>query len=188
MTWRLSTVSVLTVKLGETRDPIRVALDDGALAVYLENVPRNVRGSAFVHLGRTLDMIELGFGSDVPVAGFTDPDRRLPSHVFHVQCPFRLDSAFGAVVGSRDMYIDPLLGTDTPDEFDWRPHGSNTFDAATASFFEAHPPWHSDMRERRRQQLGKYRAVARRRLCPASVPERIANGGVLAVLPTRCVR
>ena len=123
-----------------TRDPVLVALVDGALAIYLENVLGNARGSAFVHLGRTLDMIELGFGSDVPAAGSSDPDRRLPSHVFHMQCPFRLDSACGVVVGSRDVYIDPLLGADTPDDFDWRPHRSNTFDAATASFFEAHPP------------------------------------------------
>ena len=122
-------------------NPVLSAWRAGALAGHLEKSLRDVVGSGFVHLGRTLDMIELGFGPDVLLADSTILNRWLPAHVFHVQCPFRLDDVDRTLVGSRDVYTDTQAGGSLHPDGDFGPQAdrSNAFDAAAKRFFDVHP-------------------------------------------------
>lgn len=75
-------------------------------------------------------MIEIGLGAEVDAPTKRAPDRRLPAHVLHIQCPFRLDGPAGPLVGSRDVYLDPSRPEDTPADFDWASSGTSSFDVA----------------------------------------------------------
>ena len=129
-----------------TTQDLLSALHEGSADQLIGLVLSELIGQPLRSVGRTLDMIELGFGEDVLprplVYRGSDPDRAaevarrnetpLPRVRLHVQCPFRLDSPSGPLLGGHDIYRDRRPPHERLDMESWSPSGKNAFDRLSA--------------------------------------------------------
>ncbi len=126
-----------------TDDELLRARSDGRVGVVVERVLNELIGLPWRDLGRAADLIWLGFGDDVhrrplPPYGGSDLQRRaeierqraqpLARHRLHLQCPFRVDTPEGPIVGSQDIYRNARAPHDWMDAGTWQAHGANLFD------------------------------------------------------------
>jgi hypothetical protein len=75
----------------DPNDPVVRARREGCLAVYLRDALDAVVGQPLTHIGRTLNIVELGFGDDVAAPTPRRPDRVTEPHIFHCQCAVEID-------------------------------------------------------------------------------------------------
>lgn len=94
----------------------------------------NLISEEFQRFGRTLDMIELGFGELSEKTDRRGKKYTVSNFVFHIQCPFRVIRDNSIVLSTEDLFL-PFPDTE-PEEVDWNKRNSTLFDSKVQNLTE----------------------------------------------------